>query len=63
MRCLPRALSSPLKLRVLPSLESVVLELVVVDEDELPLGAPVDDASRVRERVNAASRSYITRQN
>lgn len=55
-----RALSSPLRLSVLPSFESSGRAAVLRRDDPLALadiGVPVEDASRVTERVNAASRS------
>lgn len=53
---LPRALRRPLKLKLFPSLSVVVV--VVVELFLLFVGTPVDFASRVVERVKAASRSY-----
>jgi len=55
-----RALSSPLRLREFPSLESSGMAAVLRRDDPLALvsvGVPVEAASRVTERVNAASRS------
>ncbi len=56
-----RLLSSPLRLRVDPSLSSLDFTLLLDDEeldvDEEPVGAPVDVSSREIPRVNAASRS------
>jgi hypothetical protein len=52
----PRALRSPLRLRLLP-FPSLSGELELLDVD-LVSGTPVDVESRVTERVKAASRSY-----
>lgn len=60
-----RELRSPLRLKVDPSLLSSLffaLDVVDVDEeDELPVGAPVDFSSREMPRVNAASKSSRSR--
>jgi len=55
-----RALSNPLRLRLFPSFESSEGGAALRRDDPLALvstGVPVEDASRVTERVNAASRS------
>jgi hypothetical protein len=55
-----RALSNPLRLRLLASFESSGRVEILRRDDPLALvstGVPVEDASRVTERVNAASRS------
>jgi hypothetical protein len=53
-RRIPRAFNKPLRLRLFPSLSE---ELEELEEDDLVVGTPVDEESRVTERVNAASRS------
>ena len=50
-----RLFKSPLKLKVEPSLVLSVV-LLLVDEVEV-VGAPVEEESRLTERVNAASKS------
>lgn len=53
----PRALSNPLKLRLFPSFSVPLEELDELVVFVVVRGMPVDEESRVTERVNAASKS------